>query len=52
MVQLDGVSIRVVSLPEPMGGGPAVIEVPTDGVADAEIVLAGRIDLQETDFLL
>ena len=52
VVQLDGVSIRVVSLPEPMGGGPAVIEVPTDGVADAEIVLAGRIDLQETDFLL
>lgn len=51
VVQLDGVAIRLVSLPQ-QGGVPAVIEVPTDGVADAEIVLAGRVDLQETDFLL
>jgi len=26
--------------------------VPTDGVADAEIVLVGRIDLQSADFVL
>lgn len=50
-VQLDGVSVRVVSPPGP-GGVPAVIDVPVDGVADAEIVLAGRVHLQESDFLL
>jgi Ca2+-binding RTX toxin-like protein len=51
VAQLDGVSVRVVSLPGP-GGAPAVVDVPVDGVADAEIVLAGQIALQERDFIL
>jgi hypothetical protein len=43
VVRLDGVIPQVVSLPQP--DRPAVVEVPTDGVADAEIVLAGRFNL-------
>jgi Ca2+-binding RTX toxin-like protein len=50
VVRLDGVIPQVVPLPQP--DRPAVVEVPTDGVADAEIVLVGRFNLLETDFIL
>lgn len=50
VVQMDSVTARVVSLSTPHA--PAVIDLSVDGVADAEIVLAGRVELQESDFLL
>ncbi|MBL6082198.1 hypothetical protein JMJ56_29920 [Belnapia sp. T18] len=50
VIQLDGVTPTFVSRPTEDSLG--FVEVPTDGVADAEIVLGGVFQLTEGDFIL